>query len=102
MDSKQYLDALLKLPQLTGATVSRDGKWAAWTWMNTAPTFEVYVAPTDGSQPPILMTNTDQNAMFAGFTRDNRSILVTQDKDGTRNCSLSSAMHSTTLITLFS
>jgi hypothetical protein len=47
MNNEQYLDALLSLPGLGSAQVSKDGQWVAWTWVRTAPTAEVYYAPTD-------------------------------------------------------
>lgn len=79
---EDYLDALLSLPGLFGARVSADGKWVAWSWGRTAPTYEVFVAPTDGSQAPIRLTNTPENTFLVGWTPNNQSVIVTQDKDG--------------------
>ena len=64
MTPEAYLDALLSLPGLYGAQVSPDGKWVAWAWARTAPTFEVYAAPTDGSQTPIRLTDTPENTFL--------------------------------------
>ena len=77
-----YLDALLSLPGIIASKVSHDGKWVAWSWFRTAPTAEVYLAPTDGSTPPIRMTDTNDNTIMLSWANDNQSILVMQDKNG--------------------
>jgi len=82
MNNQDYLDALLSLPALSGATLSHDGKWVAWTWYRTAPTSEVYVTATDGSTKPIRLTDTLENTFLAGWTPDSQSVLVKQDKGG--------------------
>jgi hypothetical protein len=56
MTGTEYLDALLALPNASGAEVSPDGRWAAWTWLRAGPTADVYAAPTDGSAPPLRLT----------------------------------------------
>ncbi len=82
MTPQDYLDALLQLPAMWGAKVSPDGKWVAWTWFRTAPTAEVYLAPTDGNQPPQRMTDTPENTIFVNWTPDSRALLVEQDTGG--------------------
>jgi dipeptidyl aminopeptidase/acylaminoacyl peptidase len=84
MTPQEYLDALLQLPALGwwGAKISPDGKWVAWTWFRTAPTAEVYIAPTDGSQPPQRMTDTPENTLFVSWTPDSQALLVAQDTGG--------------------
>lgn len=82
MPATDYLDALLALPDARGAQVSRDGKWVAWTWLCAGPTADVYAAPTDGSAPPLRLTETPENTRLAGWTPDSRAVLVTQDTDG--------------------
>lgn len=82
MDNTAYLDALLSLPGLWGPKVSRDQRWVAWTWIRTAPTAEIYYAPTDGSGEPKRLTETDDNTFLLGWTPDSNAVLVTQDKDG--------------------
>ncbi|MBC7871203.1 MAG: S9 family peptidase [Chitinophagaceae bacterium] len=88
MTPEQYLEALLTLPGMGSATVSPDGKFVAWRWFRTAPTTEVYVAPTDGSTPPIRMTDTPENTYFVSWTPDSRAILVEQDKNGNERVQL--------------
>ncbi|RME43938.1 MAG: hypothetical protein D6791_14345, partial [Chloroflexi bacterium] len=82
MTPDQYLEALLSLPGLVAPAVSRDGKWVAWTWFRTGPAADVYAAPTDGSSPPIRLSETTDNTFLTSWTPDSRSVLVEQDKDG--------------------
>lgn len=81
MDSS-FLAALLDLPKLYGALVSPDGRWVAWSWFGVATTADVYLAPTDGSAPPVRLTATDENAMLASWTPDSTGVIVGQDHDG--------------------
>ena len=82
MHPDEFLEALLALPALYDAQISRDGKWAAWTWYRTGPAADVYAAPTDGSTPPIRLTDTPQDSLLVSWTPDGRSVLVSQDRDG--------------------
>src|SRR5438132_12419480 len=82
MDRDRYLDALLSLPRLLSPQVSRDGKWAAWTWLGVGPAADVYVAPTDGSSPPVRLTATEENTSLVSWTLDGRAVLVRQDHHG--------------------
>ena len=85
MISRQYLNALLSLPNIDDELwpqVSRDGRWVAWTWFNAGPAADVFVAPTDGSAPPTRLTVTDQNTVLVSWTPDSRAVIVRQDKDG--------------------
>ena len=85
MQPQEYLDALLSLPNIDDELwpqVSRDGKWVAWTWFNTGPNPDVFVAPTDGTTPPIRLTETDQNTFLISWTPDSQAVIVEQDTDG--------------------
>jgi dipeptidyl aminopeptidase/acylaminoacyl peptidase len=82
MTSDELLDALLSLPILRQPSISRDGRWVAWTWYGTGPAADVYVAPTDGSELPIRLSETLQNTQLFSWTPDCRSVLVAQDRDG--------------------
>jgi dipeptidyl aminopeptidase/acylaminoacyl peptidase len=82
MQADAYLEALLSLPGLYGGKVSPDGKWVAWSRARTAPTIEVYAAPTDGSQKPVRLTDTPENTYFVSWIPDSSAVIVTQDKDG--------------------
>jgi dipeptidyl aminopeptidase/acylaminoacyl peptidase len=84
MNLDMFLDALLALPTLDedAAAVSPDGRWVAWTWYRAGPTADVYAAPTDGSAPPIRLTDVDQDVVFVSWTTDSRAVLVMHDRDG--------------------
>lgn len=77
-----YLEALLTMPHVAAPEVSRNGEWIAWTWFRLGPGGDVFMAPTDGSQPPQRLTQTDDDTIVLGWTPDDRSVLVIQDKDG--------------------
>lgn len=85
MKREEYLDALLSLPSIDDyfwPQVSRDGRWVAWTWFNTGPVADVFVAPTDGSTPPVRLTDTDQNTVLVSWAPDSQAVIVGQDCDG--------------------
>ena len=88
MKSEKYLDALLSLPGMTLPKVSRDGRWVAWTWFRTGPAADVFVAPTDGSAPPVRLTRTSDNTYLVSWTPDSRAVVVEQDKDGNERAQL--------------
>lgn len=85
MEPQEFLDALLTLPNIDDELwpqVSRDGRWVAWTWFNAGPAADVFFAPSDGSEPPVRLTATDQNTVLVSWTPDSRSIIVREDRDG--------------------
>ena len=83
MSPNTYLDALLTLPIFyDDAAISRDGKWAAWTWYRAGPTADVYVVPTDGSAAPLRLTDTGEDTELVGWTPDSRALLVRHDQQG--------------------
>ena len=90
MTPEEYLDALLSLPDMSDLRprVSRDGRWVAWTWFHTGPAANVYVAPTDGSTPPIRLTDTPEDTYLVSWTPDSRAVLVEQDKSGNERAQL--------------
>lgn len=88
MTPDEFLEALLSLPALYGPRISWDGKWAAWTWFQAGPAADVYAALTDGSAPPIRLTETLQNTLLVSWTPDSMSVLVSQDRDGDQRAQL--------------
>lgn len=88
MDADRFLEALLNLPSLEEPKMSRDGKWVAWMWYYTGPAADVYAAPTDGSSPPIRLTETAHDTLVVSWTPDGRSVLVAQDRDGDERAQL--------------
>lgn len=88
MNKEQYLEALLRLPQLAAAQISPDGKWAAWSWFRVGPTADVYVVLTDGSAPPLRLTDTLNDTIVVSWTPDSKAIVVEQDNDGNERVQL--------------
>ncbi len=88
MTKEQYLEALLSLPGLAVPEISPDGKWAAWSWFRVGPAADVYVAPTDGSAPPLRLTDTPDDTIIVSWMPDSKSVLVEQDHDGNERVQL--------------
>jgi dipeptidyl aminopeptidase/acylaminoacyl peptidase len=76
------LEALLSVPVLYGPQVSPDGGWVAWSWSRLGPAADVFAAPTDGSSPPLRLTETAENTLVVSWTPDSRAVVVGQDRDG--------------------
>jgi dipeptidyl aminopeptidase/acylaminoacyl peptidase len=74
---------LLSIPALFAPLVSPDGRWVAWSWSRLGPAADVFAAPTDGSGPPLRLTETAEGDTVAvSWTPDGEAVLVAQDKDG--------------------
>jgi len=77
------LDVLLSIPDLFAPRVSPDGQWVAWSWSRLGPAADVFVAPTDGSRPPLRLTETAEgDTVVVSWTPDSEAVLVSEDKDG--------------------
>ncbi len=86
--SHDFLEALLTLPAMEEPKVSPDGRWVAWTWYRTGSAADVYAVPTDGSAPPLRLTDTADDTLVASWTADSRAVLVVQDHDGDERAQL--------------
>ncbi len=83
MSQDPHLEALLSIPALFGPLVSPDGGWVAWSWSRLGPAADVFAAPTDGSGPPLRLTETAEGDTLAvSWTPDGGALLVRQDRDG--------------------
>ena len=77
------LDALLSVPALFAPRVSPDGEWVAWSWSRLGPAADVFAAPTDGSRPPLRLTETvEGDTVVVSWTPDSEAVLVSEDKYG--------------------
>jgi dipeptidyl aminopeptidase/acylaminoacyl peptidase len=77
------LDALLSIPALYAPQVSPDGAWVAWSWSRLGPAADVFAAPTDGSRPPLRLTQTTEgDTLVVSWTPDGQSVIVSQDQNG--------------------
>ncbi len=82
MTPEEFLDALLSLPGLVEPHVSPDGKWVAWTWFRVGPAADVFVAPADGSHPPVRLTETPEKTFVVSWTPDSKAVIVEEDTGG--------------------
>jgi Tol biopolymer transport system component len=85
MTAEEYLDALLTIPNIDDdilPMVSRDGKWVAWTWLQVGSACDVFAVLTDGSTPPIRLSDTADETYLVSWTPDSKAVIVAQDKDG--------------------
>ena len=82
MNARSRLEALLSVPALFGSQVSPDGGWVAWSWSRLGPAADVFAAPTDGSSPPLRLTETADDTLVVSWTPDSRAVVVGQDRDG--------------------
>ncbi|HMO56035.1 MAG TPA: prolyl oligopeptidase family serine peptidase [Roseiflexaceae bacterium] len=82
MKPEQLLDAMLGLPFIYEAQVSPDGAWVAWSWFQIRPTAAVYVAPTDGSAPPVQLSDVPEDTILVGWSPDSRAVVVRHDHQG--------------------
>lgn len=82
MNPQDYLDALLNMPRLYMPIVSLDGKWVAWTWFGGGGVADVYAAPSDGSAPPMRLTQSPERTVGVSWTPDSAALLVVQDRGG--------------------
>src|SRR5215204_6486736 len=77
-----HLEALLSAPALHGPQVSPDGRWVAWSWSRLGPAADVFAMSTDGSSPPLRLTETSDDTLVMSWTPDSRAVVVGQDRDG--------------------
>ena len=82
MNTEEYLDNLLTLPGIYHPIVSRNQKSVAWTWFRMGPAADVFVAPSDGSKPPIRLSETLENTYLVSWVPDSTAVIVAEDKGG--------------------
>ncbi|HVJ32931.1 MAG TPA: prolyl oligopeptidase family serine peptidase [Terriglobia bacterium] len=58
--------------------VSPDGRWLAWTWTGPDETGNVWIVPTDGTQPPVRLTDGSDHFYVRGFSKDGTQIVLAQ------------------------
>lgn len=82
MTEKTFLRKLLTLPVVLGAYLSPDRRWVAFNWYRLHENMDVFVAPADGSGPPIALTHTPDATGFVSWAPDSRSVVVSEDRNG--------------------
>ncbi len=60
--------------------LSKDGRWAAWTWTGRTEAGNVWLAPTDGSAPPRRVTDEVDHTYVRAFSPDGKRLLLVQSE----------------------
>ena len=77
-----YLQQLLRLPEVTSAYLSPDGRWIAFDWNRRHPNRDVFLSPADGSAPPLALSHTPEATRFVSWAPDSRAVVVAEDHNG--------------------
>lgn len=75
-----YLDNLMTLPSIWGASVSPDGKKIVFNWLNVHPNLDVFYLPVYERSEPLALTNTAEATFFVNFFPNSESVIVGEDK----------------------
>ena len=78
----QFLQQLLRLPEVTSAYLSPDGRHIAFNWNRRHPNRDVFVVPADGSTPPAALTHTPEATRFVSWTPGSDAVVVAEDHNG--------------------
>jgi dipeptidyl aminopeptidase/acylaminoacyl peptidase len=82
MTEDTFLHQLMTLPNVLEAKISPDKRWVAFNWYRRHENIDVFLVPTDGSQPPIALTHTPEFTELVSWTPDSQAVIVTEDHDG--------------------
>lgn len=82
MSEATFLKKLLSLPIVEYAKIAPNGRWVAFTWYRRHANLDVFVAPCDGSAPPVAFTNTPEATELVGWAFDSNAIIVSEDHGG--------------------
>lgn len=72
--------------------LSPDGKWVAFTYGALADTirkgyhgaanYDIFIAPSDGTQPAKKLTDSEKNDMWPAWGSDNKTVYFSSERDG--------------------
>ena len=82
MSGDLFLHQLMTLPTVLEGKLSPDKRWVAFNWYRMHENIDVFLVPTDGSQPPIALTHTPEFTELVSWTPDSKAVIVTEDHDG--------------------
>ncbi len=88
MPADPFLRQLMTLPTVLHARLSPDGRRVAFVWYRVHENMDVFVAPTDGSAPPIALTHTPEATWLVGWTGDLQAVIVQEDHDSDEHVTL--------------
>lgn len=81
MTENTYLHQLMTLPTVLEARLSPDKRWVAFTWYRMHENIDIFLVPSDGSQPPIALTHTPEATELVSWTPDSTAVIVSEDHD---------------------
>jgi dipeptidyl aminopeptidase/acylaminoacyl peptidase len=79
-DIAQLARAWATYPDFWEPKLSKDGRWAAWTWTGATEAGNVWLAPTDGSAPPLRVTEEADHTYVRDFSPDGKRLLLAQSE----------------------
>jgi dipeptidyl aminopeptidase/acylaminoacyl peptidase len=79
MPSTTYLHQLMTLPTVQDARLSPDKRWVAFTWYRMHENVDVFLVPSDGSQPLMALTHTPEATELVSWLPDSSGIIVSED-----------------------
>ncbi len=82
MTDDAYLHQMMTLPTVVEARLSPDKRWVAFLWYRMHENFDVFLVPSDGSQPPIALTHTPEATELVSWTPDSKAVIVSEDHNG--------------------
>jgi dipeptidyl aminopeptidase/acylaminoacyl peptidase len=82
MTKETFLQQLMTLPTVLEARLSPDKRWVAFTWYRIHENVDVFLVPSDGSQPPVALTHTPEATELVSWTPDSKAVIVSEDHDG--------------------
>jgi dipeptidyl aminopeptidase/acylaminoacyl peptidase len=82
MTQDSFLHQLMTLPTVEEARLSPDKRWVAFTWYRIHENIDVFLVPSDGSQPPVALTHTPEATKLVSWSPDSKAVIVSDDHDG--------------------
>lgn len=77
-----YLEEILTLPRVVAESVSPDLGWVAFSWAGRGPAIDAWLAPVDGTAPPLRLTDTPEDSFVIGWMPDSSAIILAEDRGG--------------------
>ena len=79
-DIAQLARAWATYPDFWEPKLSKDGRWAAWTWTGPTEAGNVWLAPTDGSALPRRVTEDADHIYVRAFSPDSKRLVLAQSE----------------------
>jgi dipeptidyl aminopeptidase/acylaminoacyl peptidase len=82
MTQDSFLHQLMTLPTVEEARLSPDKRWVAFTWYRIHENIDVFLVPSDGSEPPVALTHTPEATKLVSWSPDSKAVIVSDDHNG--------------------